>query len=66
MAPYKGFAAVTDRGTPCYVINENADRYKVTLGSGHGYAGDHTVRQVISYSGKTGWIAKEKVTRVKR
>lgn len=64
MSTGKGFAGVTDRGTPCYVINEEGDRYKVTLGTYHGYAGDHTVRRLVSYTGKTGWIAKAKVTRV--
>ena len=33
MPTYKGFAAQTDKGTPCYVINEDATRYCVVLGA---------------------------------
>jgi hypothetical protein len=63
---YKGWTGTTDQGTPCYVINADTTRYKVILGTSHGYAGDHAVKQIVSYTGKTGWIAKAKVTRVKR
>jgi hypothetical protein len=65
MAAWQGFHGRTDKGTRCFVINQDATRYKVRLGVVHGYTGDHTVHAVISYTGKTGWIAKDKVTRVR-
>ena len=63
MAALKGLYATTDKGTPCLIINQNATHYKVTLGIGHVYAGDHAERRLVSYSGKTGWMPKDKIRR---
>ena len=65
---FQGFAAVTDEGTPCYVINANPDtkKYRVTLGTYGGWVGDHTVYRVVHYTGATGWIDMSKVTRTRK
>lgn len=65
---FRGFHGITDKGTPCWVrlsgaLKDGTPAYKVTLGEFVGYAGDHTVRHIATYNGKTGWLSKDKVTR---
>lgn len=62
MAQYKSFEATTDKGTPCCVINESENQYKVILGSFTRYysSGIHVTRDIV-YAGKKGWISKEKI-----
>lgn len=70
---FKGFAAFTEEGTPCYVLNEstlvhgNIPAYKIVLGtySGwHGWSGGQ-LRRDVHYDGPVRWIAKSKISRRK-
>jgi hypothetical protein len=68
---FKGFAATTNKGTPCWVMNESTlddgtPAYKVQLGSYgryHGWSGG--ARRDVHYHGAIGLMAKSKVTRSK-